>query len=247
MTAPELDRLFQVPLGEFTSTRDALARELRRQGEREQAQATKQLRKPSVAAWAINQVRHHKPDRVRELLDAGGRLRQAQSALLGGGDRGQLRDAAATERRLVGEVVRLAVDELEQAGHPAGAAVQTKIHETLHAAAGDDEVRQLLSLGKLQRDYQLGDLGLAGGPAATSASARRTPAPAPSASQDRGAAALKRRLEQARARQKELRGRVTEAAAAARSAHRELARMSAVVEKADAAIERANDRLDAAS
>ena len=40
----DLDRLFQLPLSEFTSARNELAREMRAQGEREKADEIKQLR-----------------------------------------------------------------------------------------------------------------------------------------------------------------------------------------------------------
>jgi hypothetical protein len=245
MSAPEIDRLFQVPLDDFTPTRDALARELRSQGEREASDAVKRTRKPSVSAWAINQVRHHEPERVNELLAAGARLRDAQEALLSGGDRGRLREAAADERALVSDVVQLAIDQLKRVGHPVNASVQTRIHETLHAAAGDDEVRELLAAGRLQREYQLGDLGLAGGGGAAGTPSGRSKTPKPQT--DRAAAALRRRLEKANARHRELQEKVKEAETAVRSAQRHLARATAAVEKADAGAARARERLESAA
>lgn len=44
----ELDSLYQVPLGEFTAARDELAKRLRDEGEREQAEEVKKLRKPTA-------------------------------------------------------------------------------------------------------------------------------------------------------------------------------------------------------
>ena len=46
----ELDRLYQLPPGEFTAARDELAKRLRDEGEREQSEEVKQLRKPPVAS-----------------------------------------------------------------------------------------------------------------------------------------------------------------------------------------------------
>jgi hypothetical protein len=93
--------LYGLPIDEFTSARDALAKRLRADGEREVAKQVKVLRKPSVTAWAVNRVRHREPERVEELLEAGARLRQAQEQVIRAGEHGQLRDAGARERDLV--------------------------------------------------------------------------------------------------------------------------------------------------
>src|ERR671928_57650 len=46
------DRLYGLPLEEFTAERDKAARELRREGSKEEADRVKKLKKPSAAAWA---------------------------------------------------------------------------------------------------------------------------------------------------------------------------------------------------
>ena len=46
-----IDALFQLPLDEFTAARNALAKEAGKD-----APALKQLTKPPVAAWAVNQL-----------------------------------------------------------------------------------------------------------------------------------------------------------------------------------------------
>ena len=47
----QIDRLYQLPLDEFTSARNALAKEAG-----PEAAAIKRLEKPNTAAWAINQL-----------------------------------------------------------------------------------------------------------------------------------------------------------------------------------------------
>ena len=47
----EIDRLYQLPLDEFTDARNALAKAAGKNGAK-----VRGLRKPPVAAWAINQV-----------------------------------------------------------------------------------------------------------------------------------------------------------------------------------------------
>src|SRR3954462_6936203 len=96
----EADELYGLPDAEFTPARDALAKRLRAEKRREDADAVKALRKPSVAAGAINRaVREHGAD---EVLAAGEALRSAHEALLSGdGDATGVREAMARERDAV--------------------------------------------------------------------------------------------------------------------------------------------------
>src|SRR4030081_1955961 len=121
----EVDRLYALPLDQFTPARDELARRLRSDGDRDASAEVKGLRKPNLLAWALNQARHRDPERVDELIAAGERLQKAQDQLVAGGERGLLRDAGADERRLVEEVVALAERELAGAGHPVNAGLQS--------------------------------------------------------------------------------------------------------------------------
>ena len=57
----DLDRLYQLPLSEFTSARDELTRRLRAEGEREKAEEIKKLRKPTAAVWVVNQLARERP------------------------------------------------------------------------------------------------------------------------------------------------------------------------------------------
>jgi hypothetical protein len=240
----DLDQIFQAPLDQFTATRDRLTRELRRQGKREAAAELGRVRKPSLSAWALNQLQRRHPKRVAELLAAGSRLRETQEALLAGGEPGRLRDAAARERELVGELVQLAVEEAARAGNRVGPAIQTRIHETLHAAAGSEEARELLASGRLQHDYQLGDLGLLGtGPPASSRAATQRAKPDAS----RKLASLERRLERERERRDEMQTHVSSAETALREAQDAAAKAATAAEQTAIKLQRAQDRLAAAA
>src|SRR6266508_3275581 len=83
MTLEEaIDRLYSVDLAEFVPERTRLVKELRAEGRRAEAQQVAELRKPTTAAWAVNQLaRKHRRD-VDLLLDAGHRLREAQAEVL---------------------------------------------------------------------------------------------------------------------------------------------------------------------
>ena len=145
----EADDLYGLPLGEFTAARDALAKRLRGEKRREDADFVKGLKRPSVAAGAINlAVREHGAD---DLLAAGEELRAAHGALLeGSGDAAAVRDATAREREAVRDLTRLAL------GDDASAATEEKVRATLHAASVDDEVRELLEAGRLEREAEAG-------------------------------------------------------------------------------------------
>src|SRR4051812_45311166 len=92
-----VDELYGAPPDEFISRRDARAKELRKT-DRAAADALKRLRKPSVAAAAVNRLARDAPEHVDALMGAGEALRQAQ---FGGGDRDAIRDAAREEREAV--------------------------------------------------------------------------------------------------------------------------------------------------
>jgi hypothetical protein len=162
----EIDGLYALPLDEFTAAREELARRLRGDGDREAAGEVKALRKPSLAAWALNHVRHNEPARVKDLLTAGNKLQRAQAQLVSGGKPDQLREAAAAERQMVDDVVALAEKALADAGHPVAPALQAKLRATAHAAAVSPEAGELLDVGRLITDHEVSDLGLMGGGAA---------------------------------------------------------------------------------
>src|SRR4051812_33628770 len=118
---PEVvDELYGAPLDEFTSLRDARAKELRKSN-RDAADAIKKLRKPSVSAWAVNQLPRGARDDLDSLLAAGEALRQAQ--LGGGGDREAIRAASRDERESVERLVEAARAALGEAGRRASEAV----------------------------------------------------------------------------------------------------------------------------
>jgi hypothetical protein len=158
-----VDELYGAPPDEFIARRDARAKELRKT-DRATADAVKKLRKPSVSAATVNRLAREAVDGVEALLAAGEALREAQ---LGGGDRDAIRSAARDEREaveaLLGQAGKLSPGVLEE------------VRETLHAAASDDEVRELIRRGVLTEARQA--MGLGGfGEGAAAAPARAAPA-----------------------------------------------------------------------
>ena len=106
--------LYGLPLDEFVAGRDTLARELRREGEKQRAAEVAKLKKPSVAAWAVNQLARGNRKQLDLLLDAGHRLRAGQEAILKGGDRKKFETARRDQDRAVRGLVGRAAELLEQ-------------------------------------------------------------------------------------------------------------------------------------
>jgi hypothetical protein len=147
-----IDDLYGKPLAEFTAARDALARELREVGDKAAADEVKGLRKPTVSAWAINQLVRKDRMRIRSLLVAGEKLRSAHAGLLGGGRAADVREATDAERNAINHLVSSAEKILADAGHSASASALERVATTLRAAAVDEEGRAALERGRLTHD-----------------------------------------------------------------------------------------------
>src|SRR5213593_1942479 len=109
----ELDELYGLPLEEWTRARNDLAARLKKAHQSEQAEQVRSLRKPSVVAWAVNQLARREPKRVEALLRAGERLRAAQEqALRGRAAAADVNATARAERDAVRDLVASARDVL---------------------------------------------------------------------------------------------------------------------------------------
>jgi hypothetical protein len=221
MTAEEL---YGLPLDEFIGARDALARELRQRGEREEADAVRQLRKPSVPAWAINQLARAEGTKVRRLIEAEDELRRAHGA-----SEDRFRDALAAERQTAAELVKDAARILTESGRPPTEATLERIAATLQAAAADEAHREELAEGRLSEELEpLGFEALAGVKLPKRERPRRTERAArprrESAAQPRRTTAARPRAEPAARAADGAKKRLREALAAAKDEARRLGR-----------------------
>jgi hypothetical protein len=152
--------LYGLPLERFTAERNDLAKRLRRDGRRDEAAEVSTLRKPSVAAWAVNQLVRTQARSIDALFDAGDALRKAQEDLLAGrGDSGALRKAVDAERSALDVLTARARGLLSSEGHELGAAKLEQVSETLHAAALDDGAREQVRGACLERELRHIGLG----------------------------------------------------------------------------------------
>lgn len=148
---PELeaatDELYGLDPADFVAARNALVRRLRTEGNREQATRVAGLRRPSPAAWAVNQLVRQQQGAVVGLLGLGDALRRAQTDALAGADAARLRDAGRARREAVAQLAESAAGLLGGKGQ--GGAHYTEIVATLEAATLDGHAAAQVAGGRL--------------------------------------------------------------------------------------------------
>ena len=150
------DRLFELPLDEFTAARNELARRLKWDGDAEAAEQVGALAKPSVAAWSVNQLARREPEAVRSLLNLASRLRNAQErSLKGERAADELRAAQAEERDVIRTLTQRAGDILREADRPASGTTLERVSSLLRAAAVAEPGRTSLREGRLSGDVEV--------------------------------------------------------------------------------------------
>jgi hypothetical protein len=163
----EIDRLYQLPLDEFTPARNALAK-----GAGAQASRIKALAKPPVAAWAVNQLYWRNVDVWNALVEAAENARRAHKAVLSG-RAGDVRAATKVHDDAVDEALRTTLALLADAGHPASDATKHAIATTLRALPGDEPS------GRLTRMLQPGGFETLTGLSLPRGAAVKRPKPVP--------------------------------------------------------------------
>lgn len=138
----ELDRLYALPLNEFTAARDELAKRLRAEGERDLADQVKGLRKPTVSVWLVNQLARTREVDIKRLLKAGEALAKAQATAKG------FPEARSDEQH--------ALERLASAAREAGVGPQAadRAIQTLRAASLTEDGRNLLKRGRLTEELE---------------------------------------------------------------------------------------------
>lgn len=152
--ADQVSDLYGLPLEEFTLARNALASEMAKAGDKVRAADVRALRKPSVPAWAVNQVARADAAGVAELFRAGEALRKAQRKLVTSGDQQAVKDATQAERAAAGRLVKRAAQILRDAGHNANEATLERVADTFYATAVDEEARELVRDGRLTKELK---------------------------------------------------------------------------------------------
>jgi hypothetical protein len=128
----DIDRLYQLPLDEFTAARNALAK-----GAGKDGAAIRALTKPPVAAWAVNQLYWQDRRTWDALVAAAENQRRVNKAVLGGRV-GDVRAAGQVHDEAVQDALKATLAILSRGGHPITDATKQASLNTLRALPGAD-------------------------------------------------------------------------------------------------------------
>jgi hypothetical protein len=134
----EIDALYQLPLAEFTPARNALAKE-----SKDHRPTIAGLQKPSVPAWAVNQLYWQRRGTYDALIKAAEQVRAAQAAQMEGrrADTGGAETAHAAALKAAAREIR---DVLSGAGETASPATMIAVTETLQALPSTEPPGRLI-------------------------------------------------------------------------------------------------------
>ncbi len=127
----DTDALFRLPLAEFTAARNALAAQLKKSGRGDDAALVKALGKPTVSAWAVNQLFWNHREEFDRLLASGERFHKAQAS----GKVADMRTALDARRESLTNLSDLAASLLESAGHSPAPDTVHRVTTTLEAVS----------------------------------------------------------------------------------------------------------------
>ena len=232
----EVGELYALPAGKFTAARNTRAKELRTENGDLAAQVAK-LPKPTAAAAAINRIARDDPSEVRALVQAGRALRSAQESALAGQGAGAAVADATREHRAALERVRREARRLDLSD-----AVLERVTSTLRAASVDPELQPLLERGLIAAELESAGFGL--DPGLAVAAPARKPKRGGKPEQDEATRARLAKLEAARERLAEAKAAAGEAERARKRLAKELASAEREVERAQAAVAKAERAVD---
>jgi hypothetical protein len=244
-----LTSLYAAPQAEFVPTRADLVKQARAAGDRELASKIAAARKPTVAAWLVNQVSREYPDDLGTLAELGQALRDAHQRLAADTLRALSQQRNEVLRTLDDRALRIA----RRAGMPVTAAVAEAVREAFTAALLDPDVLATLRTGRLpavpSADASTGwptwDGIPANPPAQPAKSAPTSPKPRQSTKDD-GEARRRAATERRAARRAEARDEAERAETARAEAETALAAARQRVEDADAELVAARNRVEQA-
>ena len=229
----EIDQLYQLPLDEFTAARNALAKE---SGD----PSVKQLEKPNLAAWTVNQLYWRQRDVYDAVIEAADQMRKAYKQMLAG-KTADVRKAEDAHKAALQDARRAARRILDEGGHPNPEAVMMAVAETLDALPAEE------TPGRLTKPLRRMGFNVLEGVPITARAAPFKPRtePAKSAVEQ---TPKERRASEAGEREREMtRERLRFAEAAAREAEATLDRARRAVERAERTRQRLEGELKEAS
>lgn len=147
----DVDALFRLPLTEFISARKTLAARLKQDGHGNEADRVKALVKPSITAWAVNQLYWTQREEFDRLIETGQRFRQAQTSR-SAGKINDMRVSLEERREALSDLSHLADELLRDAGSNPSPDTIRRITTTLEALSAYASLPDELQPGRLTQD-----------------------------------------------------------------------------------------------
>jgi hypothetical protein len=144
----DVDALFSLPVSEFVGARKALAVRLKKAGRGDEADHVKALAKPSISAWAVNQLYWQHRKVFDQLISTGQRFRKAQTA----SKVADIHEALDSRREALSHLSDLATTLLRDAGHNPSPETVHRIATTLEALSVYASLPGGPALGRLTQD-----------------------------------------------------------------------------------------------
>ncbi len=164
------DELYGRSPDEFTAARNAAAKQARSQGDRELAARITALRKPTLAAWVVNQMARRCRGDIESLLDLGRTLRESSTALSGD----ELRQLTRQRHQLVQALVQQARDLAGTDGRRLSEDAVQGVRQTFEATLSDADSADAVAAGRLSDALEVSGFGFAGFPDPAGPAAGRT-------------------------------------------------------------------------
>ncbi|NUR16718.1 MAG: hypothetical protein HOQ13_10450, partial [Dermatophilaceae bacterium] len=130
-----VEQLYAALPSRFTPLRSELVAQAKKAGDKELAASIGALRKPTVAAWAVNHFVREHADELEDFHEFAELLREAQRTL----DADQLRLLGRERSRRVDAIGDRIAEEAAAAGQKLGAGVAQEVRDTLTALIADED------------------------------------------------------------------------------------------------------------
>ncbi|GAB2989883.1 hypothetical protein LWP59_07675 [Amycolatopsis acidiphila] len=137
------DELFAAKREDFTALRDERAKQAR--PDRAVADRIAGLRKPTVAAWLVNQVSRNCPEEIDQLAELGESLRRAHQELAGP----QLRTLSRRRHEVIEMLSKRAHWLARKAGYAFSDATGRQVEDTFEAAVSDEQALDAVRAAQL--------------------------------------------------------------------------------------------------
>jgi hypothetical protein len=150
-----VEQLYAAPPAQFTPLRSELVAQAKSAGEKELAASIGALRKPTVAAWAVNHFVRGHADELEEFRTFAELIREAQRSL----DADQLRVLGRERSKRVDALADRIAEVAAAEGQKLGAGAAQEVRDTLTALIADEDAEASVLTGSLVRALSYAGFG----------------------------------------------------------------------------------------